>query len=163
MLRYLVGQVSGQSYAEYVHKNVFAPLGMTHSGFSAAEFAGHHASPYTRIDGKNIAIPLWDGQGSMMHTTAGDMARFVIALMNNGQYGDYQLLQPETVELMRQRTTRFKILFRGEQHIAIEIYTVVDWTDFLIGNSLLSQIEGFVREIGVKQVGDDPIGFNLHT
>jgi CubicO group peptidase (beta-lactamase class C family) len=116
-LRYLVGQVTGQSYAEYMHENVFVPLGMTSSGFSAEEFAGRHAIPYTRIDGKNIELPIWNGQGSMMHTTARDMAKFLLALMNNGQYGDFQLLQPETIELMQQRTTRFKVLFKSSDDL----------------------------------------------
>ena len=110
LLRYLVGRVTGQSYDAYMRENVFVPLGMTHSGFSAEEFAGRHAIPYTRIEGKNIELPVWNGQGSMMHTTAGDMAKFVLALMNDGQYGDFQLLQPETIELMQRRTTRFKAL-----------------------------------------------------
>jgi hypothetical protein len=90
---------------------------MTHSGFSVDEFAAHHTIPYTRIDGKNIELPIWNGQGSMMHTTAGDMANLLLALMNNGQYGDYQLLQPETIELMQQRTTRFKGLFRSSDDL----------------------------------------------
>ncbi len=113
LLRYLVGQVTGQSYAEYMHANIFAPLRMSSSGFSADEFAGRHAIPYTRIDGENIEIPVWNGQGSMMHTTARDMATFMLALMNNGQYKDLQLLQPEMIELLQQRTTRFKGLFKS--------------------------------------------------
>lgn len=118
LLRYLVGQVAGQSYDEYMHENVFAPLGMTSSGFSADEFAGRHAIPYTRIDGENIELPIWNGQGSMMHTTAEDMAKFMLALMNNGQYGDFYLLQPETIDLiMQQRTARFKVLFRSSDDL----------------------------------------------
>lgn len=112
-LRYLISQVSGQSYDEYMRENVFIPLGMTRSGFSADEFAGRHAIPYTRIDGKNIELPIWNGQGSMMHTTAEDMANFLLALMNNGQYGDFILLQPEMIELLQQRTTKFEEDFHG--------------------------------------------------
>lgn len=33
LLSYVVEQVSGQSYTEFVRENVFAPAGMTHSGF----------------------------------------------------------------------------------------------------------------------------------
>jgi len=117
LLRYLVGQVAGQSYTEYMHENIFDPLGMTGSGFSAEEFADRHTIPYTRIDGKNIELPIWNGQGSMMHTTAGDMAKFVLTLMNDGQYGDFQLLQPETIELMQQRTSRFKVLFNSSDDL----------------------------------------------
>jgi len=108
LLRYLVGQVAGQSYAEYMHENILDPLGMTSSGFSADEFAERHTIPYTRIGSENIELPIWNGQGSMMHTTAEDMAQFVRALLNDGQYDDFRLLQPETIELMEQRTSRFK-------------------------------------------------------
>jgi CubicO group peptidase (beta-lactamase class C family) len=52
-----------------------------------------------------------------MHTTAGDMARFMLALMNDGQVGEFQLLQPETIELMQQRTSRFKVLFRSSDDL----------------------------------------------
>ena len=93
-----------------MHENIFVPLGMTNSGFSAEEFAGRHAIPYTRIEGKNIELPIWNGQGSMMHTTAGDMAKFMLALINGGRVGDFQLLQPETIELMQQSMTRFNTL-----------------------------------------------------
>jgi len=90
------------------------------SGFSADEFAGRHAIPYTRIDDKNIELPIWNGQGSMMHTTAQDMAQFMLVLMNNGQYGNFQLLQPETIELMQQRTICFKILFKSSDDLPRE-------------------------------------------
>ncbi|HEY70202.1 MAG TPA: beta-lactamase family protein [Anaerolineae bacterium] len=106
-LRYLIGQVSGQSYDAYMHENVFIPLGMTGSGFSADAFAERHVLPYTRIGGENVELPIWNGQGWMMHTTAEDMARFMLALMNQGRYGDFDLLQPGMVELLQQSTTIF--------------------------------------------------------
>lgn len=122
LLRYLVGQVVGQSYAEYMHENIFDPLGMTSSGFSADEFAGHHAIPYTRINGENMELPIWNGQGSMMHTTAEDMAKFVCALLNDGWYGDFQLLQPETIGLVQQRTSRFKVFSESSDDLPCEGY-----------------------------------------
>jgi CubicO group peptidase (beta-lactamase class C family) len=117
LLRYLVSRVTGQSYAEYMVENIFVPLGMTGSGFSADEFVGRYAIPYTRIDGENVEIPIWNGQGSMMHTTAGDMAKFILTLMKDGQYGDFQLLQPKTVELLEQSTSRFKVLFKSSDDL----------------------------------------------
>jgi len=112
LLRYLVGRVAGSSYADYVRANIFGPLGMTSSGFGVDEFAGRHAIPYTRIAGRNIELPLWNGRGSFMHTTAADMAAFMLALIHEGRRGGVQLLQPETVELMRRPTTHYRVLFR---------------------------------------------------
>ena len=119
LLRYVIGRVSGQSYAAYMRENIFLPLDVTRSGFSATEFASRHATPYTRMDGENIELPVWDGQGSMMHATAEDMARFMAALMNGGRYGDIQLLQPESIVEMQRRTTRFTRLsfFKGKDDL----------------------------------------------
>jgi CubicO group peptidase (beta-lactamase class C family) len=115
LLRYLIGQVSGQGYEAYMHENIFSPLGMTSSGFSSVAFSDRYAIPHTRIDGENIELPIWDGRGSMMHTTAGDMATLLAAFMNDGRYGDFEVLQPETLALMQQKTTRFNDLsfFKG--------------------------------------------------
>ncbi len=113
LLRYLVGRVAGSSYDATMHESIFAPLGMTSTGFSADEVAERHAIPYTRIDGENIELPLWHGRGSFMHTTAADMAQFMLVLIHEGRSGGIQLLQPETVELMRRRTTRYRVLFKS--------------------------------------------------
>jgi len=122
LLRYLVSQVEGQSYVEYMHENIFDPLGMNSSGFSADEFAGRHAIPYTRINGENIELPIWNGQGSMMRTTAEDMAKFLLALLNDGRHGGFQLLQPETIELMQQRTSRFKVFLESSDDLPSKGY-----------------------------------------
>jgi CubicO group peptidase (beta-lactamase class C family) len=111
LLRYVVEKVAGQSYPDYMRENVLAPLGMTNSGFSIAPFADRHAIPHTRIDGQNIQLPLWNGNGYMMRTTAEDQARLIIALMSAGRIGEERVLRPETVELMRSRTSRFITLF----------------------------------------------------
>jgi len=116
-LRYLVSQVAEQSYAEYMQEHIFEPLGMTNSGFSADEFAGRHATPFTRLDGENVELPIWNGRGSMMHTTAEDMAKFMLAMMNDGRNGEFQLLQPETTQLMRKRTSQFKVLFKISEEL----------------------------------------------
>jgi len=121
-LRYLISQVAGQSYAEYMHENIFDPLGMSSSGFSTAEFDQRHAIPYTRINGENIEIPIWDGKASMMHSTAGDMAKFLIAFINNDQYEDFTVLQPQMIELMQERTSRFKVLFKSSDDLPAKGY-----------------------------------------
>jgi CubicO group peptidase (beta-lactamase class C family) len=112
LLRYMIGQVGGQGYRAYMRDNVFEPLGMTSSGFDVERYSGRHAIPYTRIEGRNVELPLWRSNGYMMRTTAEDMARFMVAMIHGGSVGDDRILEPETVELMRQRTTRFKGLFR---------------------------------------------------
>ncbi|MGD8822551.1 MAG: serine hydrolase domain-containing protein [Anaerolineales bacterium] len=117
MLRYLVGLVSGLDYPEYMQANIFEPLGMEHSGFIADGSASLHTTPYTRINDQNVELPLWNGQGWMMHTTAEDMAHFMGALMNDGQYNSYQLLASESVALMQQTTTSSWTLLRSGEDL----------------------------------------------
>ena len=52
-----------------------------------------------------------------MHTTAEDMAKFMLAMMNDGRNGEFQLLQPETTQLMRKRTSQFKVLFKSSEEL----------------------------------------------
>jgi CubicO group peptidase (beta-lactamase class C family) len=113
LLRSMVEQVTGQSFPDYMRQNIFDPLEMTNSSLKAEMFAGRHTVPHTRIDGENVELPVWNGRGYHMHTTAEDQARFMLALMNRGQTADFQLVRDETVELMQTRTTRHKVLFKS--------------------------------------------------
>jgi CubicO group peptidase (beta-lactamase class C family) len=108
LLRYLIDRVTGQRYSDYLHDNVFVPLGMTNSGFNTDEFSGRHTMPHTRVDGENVELPIWNGRSLLMRTTADDMAQLALALMSDGQLGDHRVLQPATVELMKQITSRFR-------------------------------------------------------
>jgi CubicO group peptidase (beta-lactamase class C family) len=111
LLRYLIEQVTGKSYPEYMRDNIFEPLGMWDSGFSSADFVNQQAIPHTRIEGENIELPIWNGNGYMMRTTAEDMANFMLVHMNNGSYRNFQLLQPETIQSMHAKVSRGKNIF----------------------------------------------------
>jgi len=108
LLRYLIEQVTRKTYPEHMKENIFEPLGMSNTGFNSTDFVDQHAIPYTRIDGENIELPIWNGNGYMMRTTAEDMAKFMLAHMNNGSYDHFQLLQPETIQLMQTKISRGK-------------------------------------------------------
>jgi CubicO group peptidase (beta-lactamase class C family) len=113
LLRYMIERVTGQSFPDHMRQSIFEPLGMTSSGYSAELFAGRNTIPHTRVDDRNVALPIWNGNGYMMRTTAEDQASFMIPMMRDGRARGHQLLGPETVELMRTRTSRFKVLFGG--------------------------------------------------
>jgi CubicO group peptidase (beta-lactamase class C family) len=108
LLRYLIEQVSGKPYPAYMDENIFGPLGMLNSGFIHKDFVDQHAIPHTRIDRENIELPLWNGNGYMMRTTAEDMAKFMLAHINYGFYNQFLLLQPETIELMQTKASKGK-------------------------------------------------------
>ena len=118
LLRYLIEQVSVQSYPEYMHENIFTPLGMLNTGFVAEDFAGRHAFPFTRIDGINIELPVWNGNGYMMRTTAEDMGKFMLAHMNNGSYNQFQLLQPETIQMMQAKESEGRTILNRDTELS---------------------------------------------
>ena len=43
----------------------------------------------------------------MMRSTVSDLGHLMIALMNGGQFGDSQILQPETTDMMLERVSDF--------------------------------------------------------
>ncbi len=102
LLRYIVERVSKKTYPLYMKENIFEPLGMLNSGFNSEDFIGRHAIPFTRDEGKNTELPIWNGKGYMMRSTAVDMAIFMIAHINNGSYQNFRLLKPETIALMQE-------------------------------------------------------------
>src|SRR5215467_8579178 len=106
---YIVERVSGIPFEEYVQKNIFRPLGISHATFmeplpdrlkpmmsNGYELASEDPKPF------ELAPPNPAPDGSLSITGA-DMARFMIAHLQNGRYGDAQILQPQTAELMHAR------------------------------------------------------------
>ncbi len=106
LLGYLVEQVTNQSIVEYVQENILDPLNMTNSGYNYLDFGGMNAIPYERINEINFAIPFYNlslnGAGSL-RSTVPDLAKYLIAHMNQGEYKGFQLLTPEKVELMHEK------------------------------------------------------------
>ena len=117
LLRYLIEHVSGNPFPEYMKENIFEPLGMVNTGFDLEDFVDQHAIPHTRIDGKNVVLPFWNGNGYMMRTTAEDMGKFMLAHMNNGFYNQFQLLLPETIEAMQSEESKGKSILNPNSEL----------------------------------------------
>lgn len=103
---YIVQRVSGLPFAEYVEINIFAPLGMNNSTViqplpaalsgRMAEGYGYQGGRYYKGSFEYIsALP-----AGSMSSTAEDMARFMIAHLQNGRYEDSRILQDRTAETM---------------------------------------------------------------
>jgi len=103
----IVQNVSGLPFNEYVKKNIFEPLGMERSTFAAplpADMLDAKTNGYKREAGvlKPQPYELVTGfsPAGAMATTSVDMAKFMLAHLQNGQFGDLQILKPETAKLM---------------------------------------------------------------
>jgi CubicO group peptidase (beta-lactamase class C family) len=109
LLRCIVEHVTGQLLTDYLQENVLTPLDMGHTGFRFSDSPQNQAVPYLRIFGilskTNIEVPLHDrviGAGGI-RSTVPDLARFMIAHLNEGRLDGTQLLEPETVALMHEQ------------------------------------------------------------
>jgi CubicO group peptidase (beta-lactamase class C family) len=101
---YIVERVSGESFAEYVERHIYAPLEMRHSTFVAPlprsladvasreyRFAHEPAQPIQYV-------PRRPAGG--MFSTADDMAHYMIAHLQNGRYGDARILQEASAQTL---------------------------------------------------------------
>lgn len=103
----IVANISGMTFEEYVEKNIFAPLGMEHSTFReplppaiAADMATgykHESGIYKPQDFEFIAN---FGPAGALSSSAEDMARFMIAHLQNGRFGDKRILEEATAKKM---------------------------------------------------------------
>jgi CubicO group peptidase (beta-lactamase class C family) len=115
---YIVARVSGLSYDEYVEQHILGPLGMQHSTFRQPlpeHLREFMANGYARAsDGKPkpFEIVLSAPAGSQAASGA-DMARFMIAHLQKGAFGDTRILQAETAEQMH--TTALTLLPRVDR------------------------------------------------
>jgi CubicO group peptidase (beta-lactamase class C family) len=109
----IVERISGMRFGDYLEANIFAPLGMTDTGFVVPEAdRGRFAEIYTwnQAEGRLAVLP--DGSmgyfaanraqsgGGGLVSTAHDYARFLEALVNDGELDGARILKPETVAMM---------------------------------------------------------------
>jgi CubicO group peptidase (beta-lactamase class C family) len=101
---YIVQRVSGMSFDDYVEKNIFAPLGMNSTTFRQplpSDWKPRMATGYKDASHPPHKFELVGAApAGSVSTTAADMARFMIAHLQQGKYGEAQILRPETVQLM---------------------------------------------------------------
>jgi CubicO group peptidase (beta-lactamase class C family) len=105
---YIVERVSKEPYERYIEQHILAPLGMTHTTFDQplpGQFAGAVSKGYRTASGPpgpyELIVTRPAGSGT---TTAADMSRFMIAQLQDGHFGDTEILQAATAKLMHSPT-----------------------------------------------------------
>ncbi|MGD0734409.1 MAG: serine hydrolase domain-containing protein [Terracidiphilus sp.] len=101
---YIVERVSGMPFDDYVEKNIFLPLGMTHTSFRQplpAQLLPMMSSGYAlgSGDSKPYEVIAAEPAGSSA-TSAEDISHFMFAHLQDGEYNGVHILKPETVALM---------------------------------------------------------------
>ncbi|MDQ2802929.1 MAG: beta-lactamase family protein [Pseudomonadota bacterium] len=106
----MVEAVSGDDLETYLREHIFAPLGMTDTGFVVradmqARLATTHARMPAGFDPQDSEVnpprEFFNGGGGL-HSTAHDYMRFQRMLLRSGMLDGARVLKPETVALMAQ-------------------------------------------------------------
>jgi CubicO group peptidase (beta-lactamase class C family) len=104
---YIVEKTSGVPFEEYIEKNIFEPLGMQKSTFRQplpSYLAEDMSVGYTYQQGiyKPQGFEYINGlaPAGSMSGTATDIAKFMIAHLQNGKYGESRILEEQTAKLM---------------------------------------------------------------
>lgn len=101
---YILQRVSGQSFDDYVEQHIYLPLGMKHATFRQplpeqlkADMALGYAQASAPPRMFEIVNPAPAGS---MSVSGEDMGRYMIAHLQDGRYGDAQILRAETARQM---------------------------------------------------------------
>ncbi|HLZ51857.1 MAG TPA: serine hydrolase domain-containing protein [Candidatus Acidoferrum sp.] len=102
---YIVQRVSVEPFEQYVSEHIFQPLGMRHSSFNepmTSELSpfvseGYRSSTEKPAIGFEVFNPAPAGGIS---SSAGDMERFALALLNGGELDGHRILKTETRDAM---------------------------------------------------------------
>ncbi|HEY4443420.1 MAG TPA: serine hydrolase domain-containing protein [Steroidobacteraceae bacterium] len=101
---YIVQRVSGEPFDDYLDKYIFAPLDMQHSTFRQPlppDLAPLMSKGYQLASGEPHAFEMvGPAPAGSMSAPAEDMAHFMIAHLQNGEYEGNRILRPETAEMM---------------------------------------------------------------
>jgi CubicO group peptidase (beta-lactamase class C family) len=127
LLGQLMAEVTGRPFDRVMDDTLFRPLGMAHSTFSQPlpeAIAANLAVGYSYADGQYEEVPLDYvnlSPGIALVTTADDMGRFMLALLNGGLLDGRQLIAPSAVEGMLTRQEEVHPLSRGRTYGLSEV------------------------------------------
>lgn len=133
---YIVAQVSGQPYEQYIQEQIFDPLSMVHSTAQSPlppDLRPTASKGYTYADGAFQAFPAYAVQPAGLPSGAHassvtDMARFMIAHLQGGRYRDAKI--PEA-RILNESTTRqmHSTLYTPDPRLRGTAYGFFDWSD----------------------------------
>jgi CubicO group peptidase (beta-lactamase class C family) len=101
---YIVQRVSGEAFDDYIEKHIFAPLDMQHSSFRQPlpeALAPLMSKGYVLGSGEPHPFEIvGPAPAGALSSPAEDMAHFMIAQLQGGQYNGNRILSAETAETM---------------------------------------------------------------
>lgn len=102
LLGQIIEKVSGKSFPEFIHKEIFEPLEMKRSRFDYDEEVEDVMTPYFMGEEKpeKTPYPLREigHPGGGLLSSANDLANYLIMHMNKGKFKDEQLVDPKLLQ-----------------------------------------------------------------
>jgi CubicO group peptidase (beta-lactamase class C family) len=132
---YIVEKLSGQSLPDFMHDQIFEPLGMRDAAFYVAESKRNRFASLYEHDqaaglipdttngsgmGDFLSPPAMPSGGGGLTSTAEDYYRFAQMLGNGGELNDARILAPATVHLMTSNHVPVNLL-TGEYSIGLQV------------------------------------------
>jgi CubicO group peptidase (beta-lactamase class C family) len=133
---YIVARASGESYSQYVQEHILSPLGMKSSTAlwpTPPDLSARESVGYTYEDGAFQVFPRLLGQvdlfpAGVIRATVTDMARFMIAHLQNGRYSDADLTEARILEEATARQMH-STLYTPDPHILGTTYGFFEFSD----------------------------------
>ncbi len=106
---YIVERVSGIPFDDYIDQRIHQPLQMSNSTFRQplpANLAPMMSSSYAQLTEPEIPFEIVNvPPAGSLSSTGADMANFMIAHLQRGQFGDARILNEETARMMHETRT----------------------------------------------------------
>jgi len=133
LVGYIVARVTGIPYDQYIQENILDPLGMAYTSAQIpgpSELVPFRSVSYTYEDGAFHIYPDRDYMTQLatvpsagISANAGDMARFMIAHLQNGRYADTRILEEATAQQMH------STLFAPDPRLLGNAHGFIDYSD----------------------------------
>ena len=104
---YIIELLTGKTWENFVHENIFTPLGMNSTVFSISDMTkqADYGVPFNEKRDTNILyrIPFYEETGGLgpagsIISNVNDMSHWLLALMNDGKYESKQVLPSAAVK-----------------------------------------------------------------
>ena len=106
MVENLVKAVSGLSYPDYVRQEILTPLQMTNSSYPEDFLPeGSYAKPHTGETPQPYTSLNLYATGAL-YSSAADMGKLIMMLINGGSYGTTRILSPDSITTMAEDQTQ---------------------------------------------------------
>ena len=111
-LGFIVEKITGENLSEFTRKHIFEPLGMTDTFFMPPASQRNRTAPTEKIGDQILKGVVHDpaarklggiSGNAGLFSTAEDIHKFALMILNSGAFGDKQILRPETIKMMARR------------------------------------------------------------